>query len=57
MLPTSAKTARGQMARYCVKKRVEDPEKLKSFSWEGYRFVPELSNESTFVYYQDSYGL
>lgn len=57
MLPTSAKMARGQMARYCVKGRIEDPEGLKSFSWEGYRFVPELSNKSTFTYFQDIYGL
>ncbi|WP_343252538.1 peroxide stress protein YaaA [Ligaoa zhengdingensis] len=52
MLPTAAKTARGQMARYLVKNRIDDPEALKQFCWGGYRFLPRLSSPSKFTFVQ-----
>ena len=57
MLPTSAKMARGQMVRYCIKERITNLEGIKVFSWNGYRFMPELSSDSNFVFYQENYGL
>lgn len=35
----AAKQARGMMARYICENRLEDPEALKSFDSDGYRFV------------------
>jgi cytoplasmic iron level regulating protein YaaA (DUF328/UPF0246 family) len=48
-----AKRARGLMARYQVKNRVEDPERLKDFSEEGYEFRPDLSEEDRLVFTRD----
>lgn len=45
-----AKKARGTMARYIIKNRIEDPEQLKSFSEDGYRFQPALSSEFEWVF-------
>lgn len=39
-----AKRARGMMARYICENRLEDPEALKAFDSDGYRFVPEDSD-------------
>ncbi|MDR1161186.1 MAG: peroxide stress protein YaaA, partial [Tannerellaceae bacterium] len=45
-----AKMARGQMARYIIKNRIDDPEQLKSFSWEGFRYNEELSGGNNWVF-------
>lgn len=45
-----AKKARGAMARYIVTGRVDRPDGLKDFAWEGYRFEPEASDGATFVF-------
>lgn len=44
------KKARGLMARYVIKNRIEDAEELKGFSSEGYWFSPQQSNDSKFVF-------
>lgn len=45
-----AKRARGAMARYIVKNRVESPHQLKAFAEDGYGYRPELSDEATWVF-------
>jgi hypothetical protein len=45
-----AKRARGAMARYMIRNRVEEPGKLKAFAEDRYRFRPELSDDRTWVY-------
>jgi cytoplasmic iron level regulating protein YaaA (DUF328/UPF0246 family) len=51
MLMVYAKHQRGAMCRWVVKHRVLDPERLKAYDHDGYRFAPELSTggEWTFV--------
>lgn len=46
-----AKAARGDMARFIIQNRIENPDMLKKFD-KGYEFVPELSGEDkyTFIY-------
>ena len=39
----AAKKARGLMSRYIVRKRLSDPEDIKGFDLEGYRYNAELS--------------
>jgi len=34
-----AKMCRGEMTRFILKNRIEDPEELKGFEWEGFRFT------------------
>lgn len=51
--PTAAKAARGQMARWLVLERLTRPEELTAFSWEGYRFSPELSHSLEYVFFQE----
>lgn len=45
-----AKRARGLMARYAVKNKVTDPADLKKFDLEGYRFEPNLSHQSDWIF-------
>ncbi len=45
-----AKKARGMMSRFVVTERVDEPEGLKDFGAEGYRFQPKLSTDDRFVY-------
>jgi cytoplasmic iron level regulating protein YaaA (DUF328/UPF0246 family) len=45
-----AKRARGLMARYAVRHRIDEPEALKGFDSEGYRFDPKASNDTTYVF-------
>lgn len=42
-----AKRARGMMARYMCENRLEDPEALKEFDSDGYRFVEKGSEENS----------
>jgi cytoplasmic iron level regulating protein YaaA (DUF328/UPF0246 family) len=45
-----AKRARGLMARYAVEKDIADPEALKQFKVEGYRFTPSASSADRWVF-------
>ena len=45
-----AKRARGMMARYMIKNRVEKSDKLKKFKDGGYAFQKHLSDADTWVY-------
>lgn len=46
----SAKRARGLMARFIIRNRIEAPEGLKDFAVEGYRYRPEMSEPSRLVF-------
>lgn len=43
-----AKRARGMMARYMCENHLTDPEMLKGFDYDGYRYDAENSTESSF---------
>lgn len=47
------KMARGRMSRYVIDHRITDPESLKAFSWEGFRYCEELSEGDNWVFMQD----
>lgn len=47
-----AKRARGMMARYIIQNRLKDPEALKQFTDGGYKFQPDLSDETTFTFHR-----
>ena len=49
-LATLAKMARGHMVQYVMEKRIEDPEDIKKFDWNGYIYEPSLSNEKKYVF-------
>ena len=51
-LATGAKMARGEMARFLIKNRLERPANLRAFEWEGYAFAPALSDETRYVFLQ-----
>lgn len=50
VLSMFAKRARGAMARYIIKARIESPHQLKSFSEDGYVFRPDLSGDREWVF-------
>lgn len=50
---STVRTARGQMARFLVKHRITEPEGLKEFNWEGYRFAEGRSDALNYVFIQD----
>lgn len=47
---TSAKMARGKMARYIIKNRIEDKDLLKKFYFEDYSYNEYLSNDNNFIF-------
>lgn len=55
-LPSRAKMARGEMARFIVKNRLQEPEELKSFSRDGYRFAEGMSTANRLVFIQHEEG-
>lgn len=45
-----AKKTRGMMARYIVDNRITEPEALKKFNGGGYRFDPDQSSDSRWIF-------
>ena len=45
-----AKRARGAMARYMIKNRLEDPQDLKTFRDDNYAYQPEMSQGANWVF-------
>ena len=45
-----AKRARGLMTRYAVLNRLDEPEGLKAFDYDGYAFAEEASDDKTWVF-------
>ncbi|HNR56016.1 MAG TPA: peroxide stress protein YaaA [Flavobacteriales bacterium] len=52
-LQVYVKQQRGAMARYIIQHRLLDPEGIKSFDSNGYRFSPEHSSENEWVFLRD----
>ncbi|WP_420581530.1 peroxide stress protein YaaA [Reichenbachiella sp.] len=48
-----AKKARGMMARYIIKNRINSPELLKGFDDEGYYYDPKSSTENNIIFKRD----
>ncbi len=48
-----AKKARGLMARYIIQNRIDQPEQLKGFTADGYRFREEMSQADEWVFTRD----
>lgn len=48
-----AKQQRGAMARYITQHRILEPEKIKSYDGNGYRFAPEESTADDWVFLRD----
>ena len=45
-----AKKARGLMTRFAIDNKIEDPELLKDFDYEGYQFDEKLSAENDWIF-------
>lgn len=45
-----AKKCRGEMVRFIIKNRINDPEKLKDFTWEGFSYNPDLSTDNHWAF-------
>ena len=41
------------MSRFIIQNRLEDPEQIKQFDLEGYRFAPEQSQGDDWVFLRD----
>ena len=41
------------MTRYIIKNRITDPEALKGFTWEGFRYREDMSEKDRWVFLQD----
>ena len=48
-----AKKARGLMARFVIKNRIDSPEELKAFDSEGYLYSEEMSADNKWVFLRD----
>ncbi|WP_019342175.1 peroxide stress protein YaaA [Stutzerimonas stutzeri] len=49
-----AKKARGLMSRFVIKERIESPDQLKGFDYDGYRYCPESSSPDHLVFLRDA---
>lgn len=47
---TYAKICRGVMARHIIQQRIESPDKLVKFMWNGFAFNPEISDDERYVF-------
>lgn len=47
---TYAKICRGVMTRHIIQQRVESPDKLVKFMWNGFAFNPEISDEEHYIF-------
>lgn len=45
-----AKMCRGEMTRFIIKNRINTPERLKGFDWEGFHFDAERSTDSHYLF-------
>lgn len=50
MIGIYAKKARGMLSRYIIQNKLSDPEDIKSFNEDGYRFNKRLSKGNDFVF-------
>ena len=50
MIGFFAKKARGSMARYMIQNKIQNPDDLKDFDLDGYKFQPKLSDENDWVF-------
>ncbi len=55
MIGIYAKRARGLMSRYIIKNKLKDPQALKDFDEEGYRFSSKLSKANNWVFTRRRY--
>ncbi len=53
---TSAKMARGQMTAWIVRNGIDRPQEVQQFTWDGYTYAPQLSDERTYVFIQQQTG-
>ena len=40
----------GKLSRFILKNRIESPQDLKAFHWEGFEFNERLSNEKKLIF-------
>ena len=55
MIGIYAKRARGLMSRYIIKNKLKNPEDIKDFDDEGYRFNSKLSKDNNWVFTRKQY--
>ena len=48
-----AKKARGMMSRFVIEERINDPQALKQFDVQGYRYSAEHSKPDNLVFLRD----
>lgn len=52
-MATWAKMARGQMVKYIIENRIDNPEDLKHFYYDGFKYDESLSNNKKFVFIKE----
>ena len=52
-LATLAKIARGQMIRFIVENKIDNPNDLKSFNYDNYKFSHNLSSDRKFIFIKE----
>jgi cytoplasmic iron level regulating protein YaaA (DUF328/UPF0246 family) len=53
MISFYAKKARGMMSRYIIEHQIQDPDKIKNFDMEGYRYSTNMSKKDEWVFIRD----
>ena len=50
MIGIYAKKARGMLSRFIIRNKITDPQQIKEFDQDGYRFNKKLSNANNWVF-------
>ena len=53
MISFFAKKARGLMVRYAIDHKLQEPEELQNFDYDGYSYNPELSQADRWIFCRD----
>lgn len=53
MISFYAKKARGMMSRYIIEHQIQDPDRIKKFDTDGYRFNADMSKKDEWVFIRD----
>jgi len=53
MISFYAKKARGMMSRYIIEHQIQDPDRIKNFDTDGYRYSADMSKKDEWVFIRD----
>ena len=54
VVPIFAKQQRGEMAKWLIENNITDPEDIKKYTKDGFKFVERESSNNQFLFFRDT---